>query len=63
MKFGVVQCFVEVVVEVNLKRVCIDVELTFAHVALVLEVRVINPSAAAVLFNVLALDSENLDAI
>jgi len=52
-----------IVVEVNLKGVRVDMELPFALVALMLEVRVVNPSASTVLFDVLALNAENLDAV
>ena len=63
VKLVVSQGLVVIVVEVNLKGVRIDVELPFALVAFVLEVRIVNPTASTVLFDVLGLDSENLDAI
>lgn len=63
VKLVVSQGLVVIVVEVNLKGVRVDMELPFALVALMLEVRVVNPSASTVLFDVLALNAENLDAV
>ena len=63
VKLVVSQGFVVIVVEVNLKGIRVDMELPFAFVALVLEVRVVNPPASTVLFDVLALNAKNLDAV
>ena len=63
VKLVVGQGLVEMEVEVNLERVRVDMELPLTLVAFVLEVRVVNPTASTVLFDVLGFDSEYLDTI
>ena len=63
IKLVVSQGLVVIVVEVNLKGVWIDVKLPLALVALVLEVRIVNPTATSVLLDAAALNAENFDAV